>query len=36
MYSSMDFAGYSSWESWDRLEIFEGGVQECFWGAEMG
>src|SRR5829696_2368776 len=36
MHSCVDFAGDSSWEPWDGLELFEGGVEECFWGAEVG
>src|SRR5215210_6832669 len=30
------FAGYSSGQSWDGFEFLQRGVQECFWGAEVG
>src|SRR5919199_2815226 len=35
MHSRVDFAGYSSGESGDGFELFEGGVQERFGGAEV-
>src|SRR5215204_950251 len=36
MHFGVHFAGYSSWESRDGLEFLQRGVQECFWGAEVG
>src|SRR5919112_821082 len=36
MHFRVDFAGYSSGESRDGLEFLERGVQEGFWGAEVG
>src|ERR671912_823147 len=36
MHSGVYFTGDSSGESRDGLELFEGGVQEGFWGAEVG
>src|SRR5919112_2751787 len=36
MHYCVYFAGDSSGESWDGLELFERGVQERFWGAEVG
>src|ERR671910_1107121 len=36
MHSGVYFTGDSSGESRDGLELFEGGVQECFRGAEVG
>src|SRR5215210_5570976 len=36
MHPCVDFAGDPSGESWDGLQLFERGIEEGFWGAEVG